>query len=59
MTPEERRKEKIRVEALWKRRLESKKKEKEEAERLHKAREYADHHIDYWRAYDDRDIPEL
>lgn len=43
------------IEERWRKRLERKRSKAKDAEKLDKARAYAKKHIDYWRAFDDRD----
>lgn len=50
---------KKKIEELWRKRLISKRKAKGEAEAYEKAKEYAKTHIDYWRAFKDREQPQL
>ena len=47
------------MEEKWKKKLEMKKTALEKAKKLAKARKYAMRHIDYWRAFDDRDMPDM
>jgi len=51
--------DKAKVEELWRKKLVSKQKDKKAAEAFEAAQEYAKNHIDYWRAFEDRDLPLL
>jgi hypothetical protein len=46
------------IEEKWRKRLERKRSKAKDAEKRDKAREYAKKHIDYFRAFEDREQPQ-
>ena len=47
------------IENKWRKRLERNKNKQKDAENTEKALEYARTNIDFFRAFDDRDVPEM